>query len=113
VDAQSRWQHLAAEAHQLTSTSSGMAWEQQMIQTHNAFWAQIVKACEPEAKAASITSFNAIASIDSSGGVTEFLTNPESPALQCFSKQMIGRKYPSPPESPFYEFYTIDLNAGS
>ncbi|NIK40547.1 hypothetical protein FHY12_002872 [Xanthomonas arboricola] len=110
--AQDRWQQLASEAHRLTSTFRGVAWEQRMLPAHNSFWPDIVAACSPQAKAAGITSFQAVAAISSTGVVTDYLPNPQSPALDCFSKQMVGRKYPAPPESPFYEFYTVNLSAG-
>jgi hypothetical protein len=104
-----RWHQLAAESDRLTSTFRGRLWEQKMIPMHNAFWPQVTAACGPQAKAAGITSFQAIAVISHSGVVTEYLLNPASPALQCFSKQMVGRKYPSPPELPFYELYSVNL----
>ena len=109
--AQDHWHQLAAEAHRLTSTFRGVAWEQQMLPIHNKFWPEIIAACSPQAKAAGITSFQAVAAISSTGVVTEYLPNPRSPALECFSTQMVGRKYPAPPESPFYELYTVNLNA--
>ena len=80
-----------------------------MLPVHNKFWSQIAKLCAPRAKAAGIRQFKAVATIGSSGEVTEYLINPEDPALECFSEQMVGRKYPPPPEAPFYEVYTVTL----
>ena len=107
------WHRLAAEADRMTSTFRGIAWEQDMLPVHNAFWAGIVASCGPGARTAGVPKFEAIAVINRDGVVADYLPNPDVPALQCFTKQMTGRKYPAPPESPFYARYTIDLNAGS
>ena len=82
-----------------------------MLPVHNAFWVQVTAACASQAKAAGVTRFEAIAVVGSNGVVTEYLLNPNSPALQCFSTRMVGRKYPSPPESPFYERFTVNLGS--
>jgi hypothetical protein len=81
-----------------------------MLPVHNAFWPQVIEACGPQAQAAGITSFKAVAAISSTGVITEYLPEPDSNVLECFSKQMVGRKYPAPPESPFYELYTVNLS---
>jgi outer membrane murein-binding lipoprotein Lpp len=108
--AQDRWHQLASKADELTSTFRGVAWEQKMLPVHNAFWPQVVSACSSQAQAAGITSFKAVAAISSAGVITEYLPDPNSRALECFSKQMVGRKYPAPPESPFFELYTVNLS---
>jgi len=80
-----------------------------MLPVHNSFWARVAATCAPQARAAGITSFQAIAAVNGSGVITEYLVHPEAPALQCFSKHMVGRKYPSPPESPLYELFSVNL----
>ena len=107
--ASDRWQQLAAEGERMTSTFQGMVWEQRMLPVHNGFWPHVYRTCAPQARQASIESFRAVAVIDGSGIVKEYLVNPSSPHLACFSKQMVGRKYPAPPSSPFYEVYIIKV----
>ena len=54
-----------------------------------------------------VQAFAAIAVIDSSGTINEFLPMPNSAHLRCFTTEMVGRKYPKPPVSPFYERFRI------
>ena len=105
-----RWHQLAAEGHRMTSTFEGIAWERQMLPVHNSFWAEVIRACAPQAKQGGVESFQAVATIDESGIVKEYLINPSDPHLACFSSQMVGRKYPAPPSTPFYEVYTVNLS---
>jgi hypothetical protein len=105
------WHQLEAKGKRLTATFRGSFWERRMLPVHNEFWPQITGLCAPKAKAAGIRQFSAVATISSSGEVTEYLINPEHPALKCFSEQMVGRKYPAPPETPFYEVYTVNLGS--
>jgi hypothetical protein len=104
-----RWHKLAAEGERLTSTFQGIAWEQRMLPVHNSFWPDVYRACAPQARQANIESFRAVAVIDDDGIVKEYLVNPNTQNLACFSKQMVGRKYPAPPSSPFYEVYTVKV----
>ncbi|WP_129588391.1 hypothetical protein [Solilutibacter silvestris] len=111
--AEDRWHQLAAESDRLTATFRGKFWEHEMLPIHNEFWPKIFAACAPQAKTAGITNFKAVAVINKDGVVTEYLPSSNSPALKCFSEQMVGRKYPTPPESPFYEVYTINLETSN
>ncbi|KGQ19277.1 hypothetical protein LF41_2923 [Lysobacter dokdonensis DS-58] len=104
-----RWHTLAAEGHRMTSTVEGMAWERRMLPVHNGFWADVIRTCAAEPMEAGIESFQAVAVIDGSGIVKEYLINPSAPHLACFSREMVGRQYPAPPSAPFYEVYTISL----
>ncbi|TZF87784.1 hypothetical protein [Cognatilysobacter lacus] len=80
-----------------------------MLPIHNAFWAGVVDVCGPQMRAAGIEKFQAVAVISADGTVTEYLPDSSAPPLRCFSKQMVGRKYPAPPQAPFYERYTVSL----
>lgn len=105
------WQRLEAEGNRQTSKREGKIWEYRMLPVHNQFWAQIYATCAPKAKAAGIKDFKAVAVIDKDGMVQQYLIQPDAKALGCFSRQMVGRKYPPPPEAPFYEVYTVKLGA--
>jgi hypothetical protein len=105
------WQRMEAAGNRLTSTIEGKVWEYKMLPVHNAFWAQVYATCAPQAKAAGIGSFKAVAVIDGDGVIQQYLIQPDAKALGCFSRQMVGRKYPPPPEAPFYEVYTVRLGA--
>jgi len=104
-----RWHQLAAESDRLTSSWAGMAWEQRMLPVHNTFWPEVFRTCAPQATQAGIEQFRAVAVIDAAGTVKEYLIDPGNPHLACFSKQMVGRQYPAPPSTPFYEVYTVTL----
>ncbi|NYF22199.1 hypothetical protein HEP73_04369 [Xanthomonas sp. GW] len=106
-----RWDGLKDESDRQTSTFRGMLWEREMLLVHNQFWAQVYQACAPEARAAGIGSFKAVATVDRQGKVTEYLVNPNVPALRCFAKQMVGRQYPEPPAAPFYEVYGVTISS--
>lgn len=106
-----RWHQLEAESNRLTATFRGAIWERRMLSAHNVFWPQIYQACAAEPRKDGIESFRAIAVINSKGFVTEFLVNPENKALACFTRHMVGRKYPAPPKAPFYEVYTVNLSS--
>ena len=58
---------------------------------------------------AGIATFRAVAVIDATGRVSEFLPMPNSPHLKCFTNNMVGKQYPAPPVSPFYELFEISL----
>jgi hypothetical protein len=105
-----RWNQLKDESDRQTSTFRGMLWEREMIVVHNQFWAQLYQACAPEARAAGIGNFKAIAIVDRHGKVSEYLVNPNVPALRCFATQMVGRQYPEPPMAPFYEVYGVTID---
>ena len=108
--AQDHWHQLASRAHDLTSTIQGIAWEQKMLPMHNSFWPQVFSICSAQANAAGVTSFKAVAVINNSGVITDYLLEPGTPNLDCFTTQMIGRKYPAPPQTPFYENFTVNLD---
>lgn len=109
--ASDRWTKLAEESERLTSTPSGRAWEHQMLSAHTQFWPDVYKECSAQAAESGIKRFSAIAVIDSSGMAKEFLISPDSPHLDCFSRSMVGRKYPAPPSAPFYELFKINLDS--
>ena len=80
-----------------------------MLPVHNGFWPEVIRTCATQAEQGGIERFRAVAVIDGVGVVTEYLINPSNPHVECFAKQMIGRKYPAPPSAPFYEVYTVTL----
>lgn len=82
-----------------------------MLLIHNRYWGGIYQACAAEARKAGVERFKAVAIIDSAGVVKEFLINPSDPHLECFSKEMVGRKYPEPPSAPFYEVFSVTLDS--
>lgn len=98
-----RWQRLSSQADHLGSTATGHAYEYELLAVHKTFWKDVAMKCLDEAKNEGIQAFAAIAVIDSGGTITEFLPMPNSPHLRCFTTEMVGRKYPKPPVSPFYE----------
>lgn len=104
-----RWTQLEKEGHRLTSTAEGQAWESSMLPVHNSFWPQVYEACSSQAKLLQIQKFSAVAVINDTGKIIEFLVMPKNALTECFSKQMVGRIYPAPPSSPYYEVYTINL----
>ena len=104
-----RWEQLSAEHYRLVATVEGAAWEQAFLPVHNTFWRDVYSSCIGEAKKTGIANFRALAVIDGTGTVTELLTMPNSNHLNCFSEQMVGRKYPAPPIAPFYEVLLVSL----
>lgn len=105
-----RWDRLKDESDRQTSTFRGMLWEREMLLAHNTFWTQVYQACAPEARAAGVSGFKAVATVDRLGKVTEYLVNPSVPALRCFTTQMVGRQYPKSPTAPFYEVYGVTID---
>jgi hypothetical protein len=104
-----RWDGLAKQHFRLIATAEGAAWEQAFLPVHNAFWRDVYASCAGQAASSGLTSFRAIAVVDKTGIVTEFLTMPNSRHLGCFSAQMVGRQYPAPPTAPFYEVFEVSL----
>lgn len=104
-----RWQRLSSEVDHLESTATGHAYEYEILAVHNTFWRDVSTKCRDEAKNEGIQTFSAIAVIDSGGAITEFLPMPNSPHFRCYTTEMVGRKYPKPPVSPFYERFRIGL----
>ena len=105
----SRWAQLSAEHRRLVATAEGSAWQQAFLPVHNAFWRDVYSSCIGKAKNSGVAYFRALAVIDGTGTVTEVLAKPNSNHFSCFSKQMVGRKYPAPPVAPFYEVFLIML----
>ena len=105
------WQKLVAEGNRQTSTREGKMWEYRMLPVHNGFWAKVHDTCAPKARVAGIDSFKAVAVIDRDGVIQQFLIQPDAKALDCFSRQIVGKRYPPPPEAPFYEVFILKLGA--
>jgi hypothetical protein len=85
----------------------GVAYEHELIAVHNVFWPDVTRKCRSEAQNEPVERFSAIAVIDRDGTITEFLPTPNSPHFRCYTTEMVGRHYPKPPISPFYERYQI------
>jgi len=100
---QERWQKLWDTAERMTNTLEGHAYERQWLAVQNSFWPAIAQKCMPELKKEHVGSFRAILVIDDTGRITDFLPSQDSEAIRCFKNSMMGRKYPKPPDSPFYE----------
>lgn len=105
------WQRLEAEGNRQTSKREGKIWEYRMLPVHNGFWAKVHDTCAPKARVAGIDSFKAVAIIDRDGVIQQFLTQPDAKALDCFSRQIAGNRYPPPPEALFYEVINVKLGA--
>ena len=82
-----------------------------MLPVHNVFWAKVHATCAPKARAAGIDSFKAVAVIGRDGLIQQFLIQPDAKVLDCFSGQIVGKRYPPPPEASFYEVITVKLGA--
>jgi hypothetical protein len=104
-----RWQSLSGQVDRLESTVEGVAYEHELIAVHNVFWPDVARKCKREAQNEPVERFSAIAVIDHDGMIIEFLPKPNSPHFQCYTTEMIGRHYPKPPISPFYERYQIAI----
>jgi hypothetical protein len=104
-----RWRRLSGDADRLTNTSSGQMYERSITTVHNKFWAGVVAKCGEIATRAGISQFQAIAVIDQSGEIAEFLPMPNTQPLNCIVKEMIGRHYPAPPSQSYLIRYSIDL----
>jgi len=104
-----RWQTLWEKQAAQTATWEGAAYEQRLIASHNAFWPSLYAKCSAAAIEGGIDEFNAVAVIDAEGKVIEFVISSNNQELNCFSKEMVGRKYPAPPVAPFHEGFTITL----
>ena len=53
--------------------------------------------------------FSAVAVLDHAGKITEFLPMPNNPHLRCYTAEMVGRVFPTPPMTPFYEQFEISV----
>lgn len=104
-----RWERLANEHLAMVKVEPGKSYEKAFITVHNTFWRKVYKACEGEALSAGVEKFSAVIVLDAQGKVSEFLTMPDKPALACFGKELLGREYPAPPVTPFYELMTVKL----
>ncbi len=104
------WKTLWDKQASLTATPSGASYERKLISVHNSFWADVYEKCSAAATKAQIYEFSAVAVIDKSGKVADFILMPNDDNLDCFTSQMVGRKYPPPPVAPFYEGFRIKLS---
>lgn len=107
-----RWEHVSAEHDRLISTPKGQQYEQELVAVHNSFWREVFARCSASAKREGIPMFRAVAVVDSTGVVTEFLPMPNSRHFSCFTENMVGKRYPVPPTAPFYERFKIYLSDG-
>jgi hypothetical protein len=101
------WDRLSAAHDRLIATEAGRDYERRLTEVHNRFWQSLYAQCIDGARKEGLTSFRAIAVVDENGTVTKFLTMPNSENLACFAKGMVGRRYPAPPTTPFYERFRI------
>jgi hypothetical protein len=104
-----RWQDLSVQVDRVLSTAAGVAYEHELLAAHNVFWPDVTRKCRGEAQNEPVERFSAIAVIDRDGMITEFLPIPNSPHFRCYTAEMIGRQYPKPPISPFYERFHIAI----
>ena len=104
-----KWHRMESEHFALISTELGKSYENALVNEHNNFWPAIYEQCHKQAEKAKRKSFEAIAVINSSGIIAAFYTLPKSKNYACFTRNMIGKKYPKPPVSPFYEVIQIVL----
>ena len=101
------WERMSAEHDRLISTPAGKDYEERLIAVHNMFWRDVYAQCIADARKEGVAVFRAIAVIDSAGNVTQFLTMPNSTHFSCFTKSMVGKRYPKPPTVPFHERFRI------
>ncbi len=105
-----RWDTLWNAHSRLTATPNGAIYERRLIAAHNLFWRDITRRCSAEAVEAGMARFRGVAVVNKEGVVTEFVLMPNDASLQCFSKEMVGRKYPKPPKSIFYQAFVVNLD---
>lgn len=103
------WELASAEHDRLIATAAGAAYEAELLPVHKSFWSEVYLACLDEAGKTGLEQFLAIAVIDQDGKVRDFLPMPDNPHLECFTEWMVGKKYPPPPEAPFYQRFRIGL----
>lgn len=106
-DYSQRWVRIANEYLAMVKEEPGKSYERELIAAHNTFWPEVSRKCKSRAIKAGIEKFSAVAVLEADGTIVEFLTLPESPDLNCYVKQMTGRRYPPPPSAPFYEVITV------
>lgn len=104
-----RWQRLSNEHYRQIGSPEGQKYEHRLVAAHNTFWASVAQRCTEGAIKGGVTSFRAVAVVNATGRVTEFLPMPDNPHLKCFTINMVGKRYPAPPVSPFYELFEISL----
>lgn len=104
-----KWHRMEREHFALISTELGKSYENALVNEHNSFWPAIYEQCYKQAMKAKSKSFEAIAVVSSSGSITAFYTMPKNKNYACFVRNMIRKKYPKPPVSPFYEAIQIVL----
>lgn len=83
--------------------------EREFVKVHNTFWRTVHDACAGEALSAGLEKFSAVIVLDAQGKASEFLVMPDVPAQACSGRQILGRKYPAPPVTPFYELMHVTL----
>ncbi|TDR47757.1 hypothetical protein DFR29_102419 [Tahibacter aquaticus] len=104
-----RWARLANEHLSMVKSEPGKSYEAEFVKAHNRFWRGVYDKCEAKALRAGVAKFSAVAVVDAEGAVVEFLTMPDALSLACFTKAMVGKRYPAPPVAPFYELITVKL----
>jgi hypothetical protein len=104
-----KWEGLSEKHYEMIKGEPGKSYEVELINSHNTFWKDVYKKCNRSAKKAKLKSFSAIAVVDASGLITEFLTMPDNRHFKCYRRAMVGKRYPRPPIAPFYELYEIGV----
>ncbi|MGR4877076.1 hypothetical protein [Pseudoxanthomonas sp. LARHCG66] len=105
-----RWNRMWNTQDLLSETPEGVVYQRQMLVLHNRFWRDVYKKCAGVAWSAGIKQFRAVAVVDAGGTITEFAIFPEREALGCFSKEIVGKTYPSPPAVPYYAGFVVKLS---
>lgn len=105
-----RWTRLANEHLAMVKSGPGRDYERgPFIEAHQPLWRDVAKRCKADVEKSNLKKFSAIAVIDAQGRVTEFLTLPQHPALDCLVQAMVGQQYPPPPFAPYYELINLKL----
>ena len=104
-----RWVRIANEHLALVKVEPGKSYERELIVAHNSFWKDVSGKCAGAAKKGKVKEFHAVAVVDADGRISEFLVMPHEKALKCYEEEMVGRHYPQPPSSPFYELISVKL----
>jgi hypothetical protein len=105
------WDLASAEHDRLIATAAGAEYEAQLLPVHRAFWSDVYLECLDEARKTGLDHFRALAVIDETGAVRDFLAMPNNPHFDCFAEWMVGKQYPVPPVAPFYQRFRIGLPA--
>lgn len=106
-----RWIRLADTHAQAIAVEPGASYEAIWREAHESVWPSVEQKCRRVARRTGMASFQSIAILDARGDVTAFLTMPRSEHLQCFERNMVGRRYPAPPSAPYYQVVRSTISA--